>query len=56
MTRRLLDDAEWNADRTFIDRELYLPKVGTADRDRCAQAGIGAEAEFATKPELAPPR
>jgi SRSO17 transposase len=39
--------------RTFIDRELYLPKVWTDDRDRCAQAGIGADVEFATKPQLA---
>jgi SRSO17 transposase len=39
--------------RTFIDRELYLPKARTDDRARCAQAGIGAEVEFRTKPELA---
>ncbi len=39
--------------RTFIDRELYLPKAWIADRDRCAAAGIGADVEFATKPELA---
>ncbi|WP_420855162.1 IS701 family transposase [Rhodococcus koreensis] len=41
------------AGRTLIDRELYLPKAWTDDRDRCAQAGIPAEREFATKPELA---
>lgn len=41
------------AGRTLIDRELYLPKSWTDDRDRCAQAGIPAEREFATKPELA---
>jgi SRSO17 transposase len=41
------------AGRTFIDRELYLPKAWIADRDRCAAAGIGADVEFATKPELA---
>ena len=41
------------AGRTFIDRELYLPKAWTADRDRCAEAGIGPDVEFATKPELA---
>lgn len=41
------------AGRTFIDRELYLPKAWTDDRDRCAEAGIGPEVEFATKPELA---
>jgi SRSO17 transposase len=39
--------------RTFIDRELYLPKAWTADRDRCAEAGIGPDVPFATKPELA---
>ena len=36
-----------------LDPELYLPKAWTDDRDRCAAAGIGAEVEFATKPELA---
>jgi len=41
------------AGRTFLDRELYLPKRWTEDRDRCAAAGIGADVEFATKPELA---
>jgi SRSO17 transposase len=41
------------AGRTFIDRELYLPKAWTEDRERCAEAGIGPEVEFATKPELA---
>jgi SRSO17 transposase len=39
--------------RALIDRELYLPRAWTADRDRCAEAGIGEEVEFATKPELA---
>lgn len=39
--------------RTFLDRELYLPKGWTEDRDRCREAGIGDEVEFATKPELA---
>lgn len=41
------------AGRTFLDRELYLPKAWTEDRDRCAGAGVPAEVEFATKPELA---
>ncbi len=41
------------AGRTFIDRELYLPKAWIADRARCAAAGIGPEVQFATKPELA---
>ena len=39
--------------RALIDRELYLPESWTSDRDRCRQAGIGDEVEFATKPELA---
>ena len=39
--------------RTFLDRELYLPNAWTQDRDRCREAGIGEEVEFATKPELA---
>jgi SRSO17 transposase len=42
-----------SAGRTFLDRELYLPKVWTEDRARCLRAGIGDEVEFATKPELA---
>jgi SRSO17 transposase len=43
------------AGRTFLDRELYLPKGWTEDRDRCADAGIGADVDvdFATKPEQA---
>jgi SRSO17 transposase len=39
--------------RALIDRELYLPKEWTGDRERCRQAGIGDEVEFATKPVLA---
>ena len=42
-----------SAGRTFLDRELYLPKVWTEDAERCADAGIPGEVEFATKPELA---
>ena len=41
------------AGRTFLDRELYLPKAWIEDRDRCRGAGIGDEVAFATKPELA---
>jgi SRSO17 transposase len=41
------------AGRTFLDRELYLPKAWVEDRDRCAEAGIGADVPFRTKPELA---
>jgi SRSO17 transposase len=37
----------------LIDRELYLPKAWTEDRDRCEDAGIPAETAFATKPALA---
>src|SRR5690242_491167 len=39
--------------RALIDRELYLPTSWTDDRPRCAQAGIGEDVEFATKPKLA---
>ena len=30
------------AGRSFLDRELYLPKVWTDDRERCMAAGIPA--------------
>jgi SRSO17 transposase len=39
--------------RALIDRELYLPKAWTDDRERARAAGIGDEVGFATKPELA---
>jgi SRSO17 transposase len=39
--------------RALIDRELYLPKSWTGDRDRCAAAGVPDEVEFAAKPAQA---
>jgi SRSO17 transposase len=39
--------------RTLIDRELYLPKSWTGDRDRCREAAIPDDVEFATKTVLA---
>jgi SRSO17 transposase len=39
--------------RALMDRELYLPKSWIADRDRCREAAVPDEAEFATKTELA---
>jgi hypothetical protein len=39
--------------RTLIDRELYLPKSWTADRDRCRAADVPDTVEFATKTVLA---
>src|SRR4051794_5106170 len=39
--------------RALIDRELYLPRAWTDDRDRARAAGIGEDVGFATKPELA---
>src|SRR5438094_4608910 len=40
--------------RALFDRELYLPQTSwCADRERCAEAGIGDDIEFATKPKLA---
>jgi SRSO17 transposase len=37
----------------LIDRELYLPRSWTSDKDRCAAAGIPGGMVFATKPKLA---
>jgi DDE superfamily endonuclease len=37
----------------LIDRELYLPQSWTDDADRCREAGIPKETEFASKPRLA---
>jgi SRSO17 transposase len=36
----------------LIDRELYLPKAWTEDRERCQVAGIGDQVAFQTKPQL----
>ncbi|WP_369199175.1 IS701 family transposase [Streptomyces djakartensis] len=39
--------------RALVDRELYLPKAWTSDRERCRAAKIPDERQFATKGELA---
>ncbi|WP_435280131.1 IS701 family transposase [Streptomyces sp. 1222.5] len=39
--------------RALVDRELYLPKSWTDDRERCHAAKIPDDRGFATKPELA---
>jgi len=39
--------------QTLLDRELYLPKEWTQDRERCDRAGIPDDRAFATKPALA---
>jgi len=39
--------------RTFLDRELYLPREWAEDKERMAGAGIPKEAAFATKLVLA---
>ncbi len=39
--------------RALIDRELYLPKSWTGDRDRCREAAVPDDTEFATKTDLA---
>jgi SRSO17 transposase len=39
--------------RALVDRELYLPKSWTDNRDRCREAGIPDGVQFASKPELA---
>ncbi|GAA3368283.1 hypothetical protein GCM10020367_06030 [Streptomyces sannanensis] len=37
--------------RALVDRELYLPKSWTDDRERCRAAGIPDDVPFATKIE-----
>jgi SRSO17 transposase len=37
----------------LVDRELYVPRSWTGDRDRCDEAGISEDVAFATKPQLA---
>jgi SRSO17 transposase len=39
--------------RVLVDRELYVPRSWTGDRDRCTAAGIPGDTVFATKPQLA---
>jgi SRSO17 transposase len=39
--------------RTFIDRELYVPKTWAHDLARRQEAGVPDEVAFATKPQLA---
>jgi len=39
--------------RTFLDRELYLPKEWATDRARRQEAAVPETAEFRTKPQLA---
>lgn len=39
--------------RALLDRELYLPRSWTDDRDRCRAAHIPDERAFATKPDPA---
>jgi DDE superfamily endonuclease len=40
------------AGHAFLDRELHPPESWTSDPARCAAAGIPADQEFATKPQL----
>jgi SRSO17 transposase len=39
--------------RTFLDRELYVPKEWAADRERRREAAVPETVEFRTKPQLA---
>ena len=38
---------------TLIDRRVYLPESWTGDRQRCEQAGVPDDIEFATRSQLA---
>jgi SRSO17 transposase len=42
-----------SAGQALVDRELYLPRGWTGDRERCRAAHIPGTAGFATKPRLA---
>jgi SRSO17 transposase len=43
-----------SGDRVLIDRELYVPEHSWfGNRNRCAEAGIPADLEFATRPQQA---
>lgn len=39
--------------QTLLDRDLYVPKEWSDDRERCRRAGIPDDRTFATKPALA---
>lgn len=39
--------------RTFLDRQLYLPREWVGDAERRREAGVPEDVGFATKPELA---
>jgi SRSO17 transposase len=39
--------------RALIDRALYLPRGWCEDKERCREASVPPEMEFATKPQLA---
>ncbi|MFJ3038220.1 SRSO17 transposase [Streptomyces collinus] len=42
-----------NRSGSLVDRELYLPKSWTGDRDRCEAAKIPDDRDFVTKGDLA---